>query len=772
MSASPYRPIDSAHGEIRRLVLHPASKRDAEIVCELEPVRLSANPEFEALSYSWGSVGQATDIRLSGHKMQAWENCAAALRCLRLPKKKRLLWIDALCINQDDLGERSEQVLLMQQIYSQAQQVCVWLGELTEGGAIGMMQLQDRLLAVGWEQLKLDRKYGRPLLSFKENIGSAAGIMNRSNLVQEQMNGEVREILDRPWWRRTWIIQEAVLAGRIVLMCGPETVSWESVDELKSRQFWTQARVEVFGVPANPKDFFPDQIYRIISDYREKWRRSPTEINLFDVMYRFRLLECTDPRDRIYGFLGIVPSVVKLGIVPDYRSTTRKVYLDFARKAIQGTRTLDVLNCKREWQGCDTQPDSGQAYSVIDQSRYYDVHAQIVDGPGKKPRRGWARLPDGWERIPSGKVSFFQDHNTGELHEKSPLEGQPPRPAEYHTKQRFIPPGWSRKWNNVGRAVVAYGVEETQREAEIRQKTAELRREMAQMPSWVPIWAFSVPWDPMPLIDWTQATRQYWAAGDTVPYLHSTPNSYILSLDGKLCDEIQYLAPAWHPAPDKIPPSRQGIDSLISWEALGSVEVESCPYAADGGRKNALWRTMIADFAGEQAAPAEDWAFVEAWYDRVGWAKELPNLTSLGPWDNGLQEGTLNSVENDMVEHFFTLRPLAFEGVRDALKQSFTEPRRIIKSYGEYMRRIYRACAHRALFVTRRGYIGLAPWNSREGDRVAVLYGGATPYVFRQSPVTGRFALVGEAYVYGMMAGEALDGKLADELPTMAIHLE
>lgn len=757
MSGSIYQPVASSEGEIRLLILLPAASHQDDLHCELKTVKLSERPSFEALSYTWGSIGKADEIRLNGNrKLQVWENAGVALRRLRLPKKARHLWVDAICINQDDLQERSEQVLLMQQIYGQAEQVCVWLGELTDGGIVGMKELQNKVWSVGWHQFRIDRKYGKPTLPWTEQFTTSRGIMNRSALVEEQSNGEVREILDRPWWRRTWIIQEAVLARKIVIMCGNETIGWEDIDAWFKRLARTTDRIEVFGLPVHEKDFFPDRLYRIISDFRERWHSSPDSVKLLDVLYRFRQLECTNARDKIYGFLGIIPEVLGMGLVPDYNSSVADVYWHFARQHTEKTKSLDVLNCKREWQGASTASPLMQTYSVLDQAKYYDVHALIEDAPGKAPRRGWARLPDGWERIPDGNTTLFKDHSTGLLHETSPLEGQPARPAEYYTKQRMLSPGWTKRWNNVGCQTVDYGVAQTEEGAEVRSRKAEVRNELSTLPSWVPNWAFPTRWDPEPLIELDVPSRQFCASGDTVPKLQSEPDSHILSLDGLLFDTIERLAPAWHPDTDVPPVSRKGNKILEAWEALAKEEHENSPYDSTNGRPNALWRTMIADKAGEEAAAADDWFYVETWYDRVGWAKDEPDLTSLGPLDATLVEQNMKGMEENMLYHFIGLDPSRYPEFGEKLRQSYRDGEVINKKYREYVRRIFRACAHRALFVTKKGYIGLAPWNAREGDEIAVLNGGRTPHLLRRTEVNGQFTLVGETYVYGIMAGEAV----------------
>jgi hypothetical protein len=87
--------------------------------------------------------------------------------------------------------------------------------------------------------------------------------------------------------------------------------------------------------------------------------------------------------------------------------------------------------------------------------------------------------------------------------------------------------------------------------------------------------------------------------------------------------------------------------------------------------------------------------------------------------------------------------------------------------YGIYLRRIHRTCAHRALFVTRKGYMELAPWNVQVGDLVCVLRGGKTPFLLRRLSSGGRHGLVGEAFVDGIMTGEVFDWEYAQAATRM-----
>ena len=89
--------------------------------------------------------------------------------------------------------------------------------------------------------------------------------------------------------------------------------------------------------------------------------------------------------------------------------------------------------------------------------------------------------------------------------------------------------------------------------------------------------------------------------------------------------------------------------------------------------------------------------------------------------------------------------------------------------YVRCMRRIFKVCMHRAMFVTKKGYIGLAPWNAVRGDKVAILIGGYTPFLLREKAGTDVYELVVESYMAGLMNGEAL--KIADGQDWMTLKL-
>lgn len=137
-----YQPLDTTKNEIRLLHIAPGQHDDDQITCTFSLASLDINIEYEALSYVWGDFKNMPSVNLGGHQVQVTKNLHSALRHLRVPNRERILWIDALCIDQSNLQERTHQVSRMSSIYRQASCMIVFLGEAWEGSGIAIEILQ------------------------------------------------------------------------------------------------------------------------------------------------------------------------------------------------------------------------------------------------------------------------------------------------------------------------------------------------------------------------------------------------------------------------------------------------------------------------------------------------------------------------------------------------------------------------------------------------------------------------------------------------------
>lgn len=123
------------------MILEPG-EADDELECHLKHIRSLQDHEYEALSYVWGEASTKHVIHCSGMNIQMTANLEGAWRQLGYANRPRVLWVDAICTNQDDKAERSRQVRKMQEIYADATQVVVWLGRSADGDARAFASFQ------------------------------------------------------------------------------------------------------------------------------------------------------------------------------------------------------------------------------------------------------------------------------------------------------------------------------------------------------------------------------------------------------------------------------------------------------------------------------------------------------------------------------------------------------------------------------------------------------------------------------------------------------
>lgn len=136
MATSTYTPFSNSHS-IRILTLSPSPDRSTPLIGTLSEQDLDSGTSdtYEAISYVWGNPSRQAEISCNGLPLRITQSIHDALARVRHPDRPRRLWADQICINQDDLAERSQQVELMNLVYKNAEQVLVWLGEDDEGVA-------------------------------------------------------------------------------------------------------------------------------------------------------------------------------------------------------------------------------------------------------------------------------------------------------------------------------------------------------------------------------------------------------------------------------------------------------------------------------------------------------------------------------------------------------------------------------------------------------------------------------------------------------------
>lgn len=295
--------------------------------------------DYLALSYTWGGLSETREIIVNGKSMRITVNLARALRVLRdkqYIKDGWKLWIDALCINQQDIKERATQVKRMRQIYSKAWSPIVWLG-LSNDEDDSALELV-RTLATTYD--------------IPDAVSSITTTLRRDPKAYGDGSWRaLHNLMTRHYWRRAWILQEASLGRNdMPVLCGDQTISWVDVH----RAFWLINKSdeivniyitnEVEGSGAKldiaiwNSMFVVGEIHKLQDEQIAKHA-----VNLYRVMSLSRNVFATDPRDKIYGLLAMMDESLTRNIMPDYLAPVRSVYIDFAKDTIEDTKSLELL---------------------------------------------------------------------------------------------------------------------------------------------------------------------------------------------------------------------------------------------------------------------------------------------------------------------------------------------------------------------------------------------------------------------------------------------
>jgi hypothetical protein len=308
---------------------------DTVIVSQEEA--LEYRPQYEALSYTWGDA----DISEPGHVEDCLEsseppatlglrpNLAFALRSLRYSDKVRILWIDAICINQQDIEERNEQVKRMTNIYILAQRVVAWLGEESNDSKHALTALRH----VG-RQLEVT-KSGRIIAAHNATESELWRNDHKPSFDQRTWQA-LMNFMERAWFYRVWCWQEIKLgSAQAVLQCGRDKIAWN--------KFWLAV------LCLHNKNELPSMLFRERCRHIAYLKYSLAGQPMSNILDISRSKGCSNPRDKIYGLLGITPSYFSSGIVVDYSQPVQDVYKEAFLTHLNTTKRLELLkHCNLE----------------------------------------------------------------------------------------------------------------------------------------------------------------------------------------------------------------------------------------------------------------------------------------------------------------------------------------------------------------------------------------------------------------------------------------
>lgn len=380
--------------QIRVVTLHHGELADDVVISvtiqDIHASTLRAHTEvrekYEALSYTWGSETQTRKIVTvqTGSEvaqLEVYENLFNILQTLRLADRDRTLWVDAICINQDDTDERARlekswQIPMMHEVYFAASRVIIWLGPEADDStfALAFLQVLGENLAFDLTTLELTPRTRSDQAVFLWNNWGKGFTHDRRE------HKAVAAILHRPWFTRVWIRQEAFAApDSSLVMCGPATITLGNL----------RNAVQVLSLKgfdaADPNHESNLAVLTTAASVFEKGNMS-----ILETLARLREAQCWKPQDKIYGCLGMIKLAVKtdsyfVDTIPTDYPKTADLYKQFCVQYLEFFGNIQFLYqaglCQRSpMRGPSWTPDWTMDFTRLDLSLERAVsHAMRAD---------------------------------------------------------------------------------------------------------------------------------------------------------------------------------------------------------------------------------------------------------------------------------------------------------------------------------------------------------------------------------------------------------
>lgn len=284
-----------------------AGKTSQTVECQLHhvsPPAWSAAPAYETISYCWGDISQRETIIVSGSTVGVHRNSVEALRRTRYEHEGRMVWIDAICINQNDVEERNQQVSMMGEIYRTGWRNLICLVDadnlfeasvLTDAmdHIVPMMRQVSYSLSKDhfsvWVAHMLQAENWRPNRPHMDTWG------------QDDVSSSIRTLFglfSHPWFGRIWVVQEVTLAASNMCYCGAAEVDFNVLMTV-AIALWRERR----DLPATLNCWNTANAFRL-ARHTERWRESPDYI-FFSLIDQFKSFGAKDPRDKIFALSGM-----------------------------------------------------------------------------------------------------------------------------------------------------------------------------------------------------------------------------------------------------------------------------------------------------------------------------------------------------------------------------------------------------------------------------------------------------------------------------------
>ena len=765
-----YRYDRLKEGQVRILTLQPATQIDADIYIEIHTVKfeeLKLNRSWQALSYHWGDVEESEPVYVRNalrtvaevvlavgtHKDDIPDDSGPLIPFVRvggnlynaLKNMREIgavgqthgisLWVDAICINQGDKTEKSQQVAMMAELYAASGRVCIWLGSRdNHGRRIDAMEFVKEI-AQEWNSEKL--------------------ICDET--AQRWINFVF--LLRSGWFSRRWVIQELALAEEATVRCGAYEVHWKDfADAIGFFSFYLGeikkvARAADGRLSADEKndlkaltDLDTPQATKLVDEIANAFRKHPSgkllepTKDLETLVSTLTAFDSSDPRDTIFALLNIARETSYMSptsrknlpsLRPDYTQDTLRIYVDFLDWVIKSTDSLDIL-CRQWALPEDRQSDKTSLPSWINRKP-----------SAKKNAKSFVGLPGGGyynasrNQMPEVTFGLNTMKGPGKITQKSTDKRRhsvsvETQQQERNSKRAKLPMSGNRSTAQFNRSDDREGYQGL-REIESHDSPATSHDRAVEVP---PIFS-KTPSDPRKtngeLMDISQAVR---AQPDSQPF-----EAYVQSPTQAFSPESNDSQAT--SAANDIAENSMFVTGLI----LGTIRWTV--FFPDGViTQTALeklgWKSKKEEFS-HQDLPDRVWRTLVA--DRGPNGDQPPN------W---YHKACLQCLTQETPNGHMNLK----EMLRDEAASGRTMKR-------EFIERVEAATWERAIIANEKKesdpdhLVWLGPKGTQSGDIVCILFGCSVPCILRRWRKTNEenphYKFIGEAFVYGKMEGQALE---------------
>lgn len=663
-----YQPL-STSSSIRLLRIR---KFVSTLEFDLIEANLANNPVYDALSYTWHLEEQSSAtsevdsesggfISCNGMKLGVTANLRDGLLRLEQLRQETLIWIDAICINQQDLEERSAQVNMMGRIFRSARTVVVWLGEPRSDPRVQAIKHAIRFM----ERLPSIKEQHSESASDYENAAVVA-LREMTPLAYSSDWLSIGDFFGQKWFQRCWIIQETVLARTIEVYSGPTHIPWgllqnaaRLLDVVRRRSFystlWRYQTTTILGS-------IPMILLAREDCYRGKLWQLETHLALS------RTYQVTDQRDKIFALLGISD-----------RSSLESPVAEHSAFNVNYTKSVEQVYTE-----CSTHLVEGRAgYSVLSM-------VEARSHPARRPIPSWVPDFSVPQRPPPFAIRGQCPFSAGGF--TSPL---PTRPSvSPNRKELYLP------------AVTRLGC---------ISRTSETGEEICSL---------------------ERMTHFFRLLAD--PALRLTKSTIPAAAEALWRTLIADVAGEKHPAPASLGAS---FNQWITYLVIRALDTASRASA------------HAADQFPDGESPLDPTLTSDAVRDFISSGEHITSLRTAPP---EYRYSDVHAAVVDFIAAWNGAIPL--RELLDATRMAVTAgDKSRLEVTHKFAGTFLWMCSARRVFSTEQGDLGIAHEGARVGDEVVVVPGAAVPFVVREVE-DGAYALIGEAFVHGVMGGEALEG--------------